>query len=538
MAEPAPPDRTSLRTRLAVVVSVFLALVIVASGLSALMVRSWDRSLRDRSELRSAAQEVSDLRLAYTEQESGVRGYTLTRDAEHLEPYRRGRALADAMEIRLRDHPTLSRIGLEAQLDVVERAAARWQVDVAEVGLDADAAPPDDALSQARFGELRTELDRLERIVRAELDGVVQRADDLKRNTFGVLIASAVAALLATALVTVLFRMWITRPLALIGRAARELSADEAAELPDFHSVELQDVVDAIRALQGSLARARDEAVTAYRGLEQSALLALHVRSELADELGDPPPGWAVGSALVPAEGVVAGDCYDLGLLDQHHLYVVMVDVTGHGATAALDALKSKSQLRAAVRSRLSPGAALDWLSRENRTDDRANLLTAVVAIVDVDSGECQYANAGHPAPLLTSGAEHVPLTQTGPLLGAFASSWSTETVTIPPGWTMLLYTDGITEALGPERERFGDDRLVASLADVGSADPGTLVTGVLTAVDGFRSGARNDDLTLVALQRVGRQSKLEAADDGTAAEPDRAAGVDPDGDPFDTVRG
>ena len=64
-----------------------------------------------------------------------------------------------------------------------------------------------------------------------------------------------------------------------------------------------------------------------------------------------------------------------------------MVDVTGHGPGAALDALKSKSQLRAALRSRVSPGGALDWLSRENRKDARADLLTAVVAIIDVDTG-------------------------------------------------------------------------------------------------------------------------------------------------------
>ena len=126
-----------------------------------------------------------------------------------------------------------------------------------------------------------------------------------------------------------LFRRWVTQPLELIGESARALSIDDEQELPDFDSAELQEVVDAIRALQGSLAHERDRAVTAYRALEQSAVLALHVRSELADELGDPPPGWSVGSALVPADGVVAGDCFDLGLLDQHRLYVVMVDVTG-----------------------------------------------------------------------------------------------------------------------------------------------------------------------------------------------------------------
>ena len=119
----------------------------------------------------------------------------------------------------------------------------------------------------------------------------MERTDDVKRNTFGVLVASAVAAFAAIALIAVLFRRWITQPLAQIGESARALSSDETQQLPDFDSAELQEVVDAIRTLQGSLAHERDRAVTAYRALEQSAVLAVHVRSELADELGDPPPG-------------------------------------------------------------------------------------------------------------------------------------------------------------------------------------------------------------------------------------------------------
>ncbi len=390
-------DNNSLRVRVGVLGCIFLALVVFAVGLSALMVRSWDRALDDRGELRVAAAEVSDLRLAYSDQETGIRGFLLTDDPSFLEPYRQGAALAAVMEERLRAHTATDVIDLDQQIDQVNEAADQWRADVVVPSLDPDSAPPDEQLSRERFNVVRVELEALDSMVTDELDRLMERTDDVKRNTFGVLVASAVAAFGAIVLVAMLFRRWVTQPLELIGESARALSIDDEQELPDFDSAELQEVVDAIRALQRSLAHERDRAVTAYRALEQSAVLALHVRSELADELGDPPPGWSVGSALVPAEGVVAGDCFDLGLLDQHRLYVVMVDVTGHGAGAALDALKSKSQLRAAMRSRVSPGGALDWLSRENRKDERADLLTAVVAVIDVDTGVCQYANAGHP---------------------------------------------------------------------------------------------------------------------------------------------
>lgn len=494
--------RTSLRRRVGVLGCIFVVLVVFAVGLCTWMVRAWGHAVDERGDLRIAAAEVADLRLAYSDQETGIRGYMLAGDSSFLDPYNTGVALARAMQDRLRAHESSAGVDLDPQIDRVERAAQRWQDDVAQPAIDDPSRPLDEDVARARFDAVRAELDGLDSLVNRALDVEMKHTDEVQRNTLVVLIATAAGAFAAIALIAILFRRWITQPLAQIGQSARALSSDETQRLPDFESAELQDVVDAIRTLQVSLARERDRAVTAYRGLEQSAVLAIHVRSELADEIGDPPPGWSVGSALEPADGVVAGDCFDMGLLDQHHLYVVMVDVTGHGPGAALDALKSKSQLRAALRSRVSPGGALDWLSRENRKDARSDLMTAVVAIVDVDTGLCQYANAGHPAPYLTNGTEMIELRQTGPLLGAFDASWRTESVSIPPGWTLLMHTDGVTEALGSERRRFGEQRFTDLLRDADVSDPKQLVSRVLAGVAGFRVGDRTDDVTLVALHR------------------------------------
>ena len=496
-------NRSSLRTSLGIVGCTFASLVVFAVVLSGLMLVSWDRAVVDRGDLRIASDEVSDLRLAYSDQETGIRGYLLARDARFLEPYRDGTGLARVMVQRLRSNTATEQIGIDAQLDRVEQVANRWRDDVALVALDATAPPPDDELGRIRFEAIRVELDRLDAIVTAELDRLVERTADLKQNTFGVLIASALAAVGAIMLVAMLFRRWVMQPLALISQSARQLSVDDGFVLPDFDSVELWDVTEAIRTLQHSLEHERDRALIAYRGLEQSAFLATRVRAELANELGEPPAGWSVDSALVPAEGLVAGDSYDLGLLDQRRLYVIMVDVTGHGAVAALDALKAKSHLRAALRGRLSPGAALDWLSRENQNDDHADLLTAFVALIDVETGACQYANAGHPAPLLTNGVDDFALGTTGPLLGAFETAWRTDSVTIDPGWTLVLYTDGITEALGADRERFGDDRLVECLHSSDITETHALINDVLDAVDVFRVGSRTDDLTVLALHHI-----------------------------------
>lgn len=491
---------TSLRSRVTVLGAVSLGLVVIATGLCGLTLRSWDRSLQQRGEARIASAEVSDLRLAYSDQETGIRGYLLTGDQDALEPYRQGVALARAMGARLRSHPLVAASDFVDQLEATEDAAERWQIEVAGVALGG--IQPNELTARSRFDAVRDELDGLDRMITADVEHFTKRSEELKRATFTALIVSAAMALLGLALVVALFRRWVTRPLASISEAARRLSEDDSVGLPSFDNPELQAVTDAIGALQGSLARERDRALTAYEGLEQSALLALHVRSELASELGDPPPGWVVGSQLVPAEGLVAGDCFDMGLLDQQHLYVIMIDVTGHGAVAALDALKAKTELRAALRSRLTPGAALERLSRHIIGDERADLLTAVIVVVDVQSGECRYANGGHPAPLLTNGCEQIELAPTGPLIGAFPAIWSTDSVVIEHGWTLLFYTDGVTEALGTDRDRFGDERVMQQLQSLDVTEPVGLVAGMLESVEAFRQGPRNDDVTLLALHR------------------------------------
>lgn len=489
---------TSLRLRLGVAVSAFLVLVAVSVGLSTMMLRSWDSLIEQRSTARRMAVEVAELRLAFTDQETGVRGYRLGSEPVFLEPYRNGVVVAELLLDRLGDHD-LDVDGLDTQLAAVADAADRWRLEVAEPTIAGSADEALDELGRLRFDELRAELETLARSVDDELARLERETDRLRRNVFGVLFASEIAAISAAVLVAVLFRRWVVRPLQQLSVAARELAEDDTHRLPDVDSAELRDVVDAVGSLQLSLRAARDEAIATLAGLEQSAVLALQVRSQLADEIGQLPTGWDAASMLVPAEGLVAGDCFDVGLLDADHLYVIVIDVTGHGATAALDALTAKSQLRAAIRSRLDPGPAIDWLSREMLKDEHSELLTASVTIVDLTTGELRYANAGHPPTLLVNGDQRIELDPTGPLVGAFAATWLTGEAVLPPGWTLFVHTDGITDTIGVDRERFGEARLRQSLVDT---DPHRMIDELRTALDEFRIGARVDDSTAIAVHR------------------------------------
>jgi sigma-B regulation protein RsbU (phosphoserine phosphatase) len=301
-----------------------------------------------------------------------------------------------------------------------------------------------------------------------------------------------------------LFRRWVTRPLAEISAAARAIAGGQVAAMPAFDAAEFGAVSDAIDSMQRSLSDERDRAVRAFKGLEQSAVLALQVRSELGDEHAAAPAGWTLASRLRAAEGFVAGDCYETGLLDQNTMYVVVIDVTGHGAKAALSALKAKAQLRSALRTGLSPGDAVGWLAREHHDDAVDDFVTAFVAVVDVANGECHWANAGHPPAIVVADGAALELPFSGPLIGPFDSSWSTETVAIPAGGTLVVYTDGLTEVRGEGRSRLGEKRLYEHIETTmrDAIGPDAIVESLVRLVEEFRVGIQTDDVTIVALTR------------------------------------
>ena len=450
-AEGEPHGRRGLRARLSILAVAYLVLFLICSVVAGITLRSWNESVDDRVALRRMRDDVNSLRLALSDEESGLEGHMRSGNEEYLERYREGieRELS-ALE-RLDPDAVLVE-GAAADLDQVSAAARTWRADAAEpqIELRQDGADVDAALielGRVRFDEVRAASEDLASAVDAEVAAAEDRTTDVSRAAVTGMLTAFSAALACTVLAMWLFRRWVTKPLSEISSAARAIAGGQLAAMPTFDTTEFGDVADAIDSLQRSLSDERDRAIRAYKGLEQSAVLALQVRSELAEERSVTPGGWSLATKLRAAEGFVAGDCYETGLIDQATLYIVVIDVTGHGAKAALSALKAKAQLRSALRTGLSPGDALAWLAHEHHDDDADDFVTAFVAVVDVASGECRWANAGHPPALVVAEGGAVELSHTGPLIGPFDSAWSTETIAIPPGGVLLVYTDGLTEA-------------------------------------------------------------------------------------------
>lgn len=213
-----------------------------------------------------------------------------------------------------------------------------------------------------------------------------------------------------------------------------------------------------------------------------------------------------VCAVLEPAREV-GGDLYEVLRLPDGRLLVAVGDVSGKGIPASLFMAVSTTLLRSMARHFAQPDEILrqvnDALAVQN---PRGMFVTLICMIIDPATGKVTCANAGHPsAVLLRAGdAPSMTLGTTGMLSGIMAGvDMERAEITMQPGDTLVLYTDGVTEAFNEENELYGDDRLIHSLRDAAGRTAEKTVATVVDAVrhhaDGF---PQSDDIAVVAVRR------------------------------------
>ena len=511
-------------------------LVTVLGGLATLAAaQDLSTSLDDRRAWLLAGEQAARLRAAYLDQEGGQRGYVITGNETFLEPYERGQAQAEALIAQLR--------ALEGSatmpLDDVERAVVIWRTEAAQPEIDARAAGNEalaDALvsagaGKARFDVLRGELDRVDAAIETRLDDIVEDVDSGRVRTARAFLLTVLGALIVTAVAAYLVHRWLTRPLAQITSAVRRAEAGAETTIGPVGPPELRQVARAVDDMQRTISNQRDDAIRARESIEQSAILAVQVRSELTSDLGDYPSGWTMAAGLRAAEGIVAGDCYDVALVSPTTIGIVVLDIAGHGVQSAIAALKCKELLKAALRSGLEPGASIGWLSEQDHGLGDL-FLTAFVAQIDTDSGRGTYANAGHPHALLAGGGVLERLGPTGPIVGPIPGGWDSGSMVINPGGKLIIYTDGLTEARDVQREFYGEERLVRLLATLECPDAQPVIDEILADLDVFHPGRLADDVTLVVACRTSPTPEIEADDDTSSGARSEERGTEGTGVP------
>ena len=297
------------------------------------------------------------------------------------------------------------------------------------------------------------------------------------------------------------------------------VSAEEVAQgrfdapLPEIrHNDEIRQLRDSFDDMQHSLTNYIDEltAATEQRvSMERELGIAREIQMTMLskdypafpdrndiDIFGQQNPARAVG-----------GDIYDFFILDDA-LYFCIGDVSGKGVPAALVMSATSTQFRSLSRGGIRPERLVGLLN-ESLCSRNATMMfvTLFVGILHLDTGELEYCNAGHDAPVLIGGDGSVRMLDVLPnlALGVMAEQeYVPQRTVLARGSTLFMYTDGLTEAEAPDHSQFGLKRILEVARKTGAVPPRDLLFRMETAVQGFVAGAeQSDDLTMLALRRL-----------------------------------
>ncbi|MCA8923247.1 MAG: PP2C family protein-serine/threonine phosphatase [Planctomycetes bacterium] len=260
-------------------------------------------------------------------------------------------------------------------------------------------------------------------------------------------------------------------------------------------------------AVQRRVARAREQ--------DKSLIEARQKQLRLLSEVPQ-VPGLEFARVYEPCDAV-GGDFYSFFRPSERHHAMVIGDITGHGIEAAL--LMGLAKKLVEVHGREAPNQGrvpstqqtLCLANRDIFSDlDDKTFVTVFYGLLDVESRRFVFSRAGHNPVILYNTKREPPLQvldSKGMALGMdegqiFEASLEEVAVTLLPGDLVLQYTDGVTEALNPRNEQFGDERLHQVVERFGRYEAEYLLWRILRAVEAFREGRRStDDVTLVAFK-------------------------------------
>lgn len=498
---------SSLRSRLRALTLVVAVAVITALFLT---LQAADASENARrvldNQLTPVSEAAGNLAALHVDQETAVRGFLLTGQEVFLTRYQQTEerlpVLVDEMRDRLQDFP-----GLLNELNELERAHADWVAGSAEPSIT-DAATgqvrsnEDILADKVLFDELRRQVEELDEAIDQQVAEASTALSEAGNRLQATVIVTSVLVILLMAVVTFALRRWVLDPVDQIAQSVRQVAADGGVS-GDPVSVtgpaEVAALGSDIEAMRVRLVDEVGRTERAVQGLHQSGPAVVALRDALAPAVQE-VRGVTVAGRLQPAEGVLAGDWYDVLALDDSRMAVVLGDVAGHGPAAGVFALRLKQLLTAALADGRRPDEALDWVSR--RVGDVGELFATVIVLVVCPSDNVLvYANAGHPAAVLVAGDGARELPPTGPLLSDLVGGWESSQVPLSPGTFVVVHTDGIVEARSDAGQEYGEERLRDVLAGLAAADPDDVADALLADVQRHSPGRPSDDRTAVVVR-------------------------------------
>jgi len=204
----------------------------------------------------------------------------------------------------------------------------------------------------------------------------------------------------------------------------------------------------------------------------------------------------------------VGGDYYDLIRITDDHLGIAIADVAGKSVPGAIMMASARAALRVNIENVYRVQDIITKLNRFLCADMLPyEFITLFYGVIEVSSLTLTYTNAGHNPPLIFRGDEVIELWKGGPLLGVFPDVvYEEDQIQLLPGDILVLYTDGITEAINERDEIFGEERLREVVARNRDLPAEGILDGIFKAVEEFIGGEeRPDDQTAVVVKILPR---------------------------------
>ena len=322
-----------------------------------------------------------------------------------------------------------------------------------------------------------------------------------------------------------LFTRLITRELNPLRRLAKEAetiaSGKLDAELPDFQRIdEIGQLSHSFGNMQQSLVKYIEELkeTTAQKASIESDLriaseIQMGMLPSMPPKLGEYSNDVQLYASLTPAKEV-GGDLFDFYIRDEK-LFFCIGDVSGKGVPASLFMSVTRSTFRTVSAHESMPDRIVTTMNKTIADMNKRNMfVTLFVGVLDIPTGRLHYCNAGHDAPLLVGvGVGELPCDSNIPV--GFMPKWkyTLQEAQIFSGTTILLFTDGLTEAMDADDAQFSMQRVndvAAQALSQQHQDPCQLIEQMTDAVHQFVGDAeQSDDLTMMAIQYVKQQSDV-----------------------------
>lgn len=289
----------------------------------------------------------------------------------------------------------------------------------------------------------------------------------------------------------------------LVGLLSNRLEDSENLNL-----IELKDKNEELRKAYKELKAAHKQVIEKEK-LEHELELSSQIQQNILPQSLPKRRGFDFGALMIPAHAV-GGDFYNFLPLDKNHMGVVIGDVCDKGVPAALFMSLVYSLIRVKSENSRSPVKVLRQVNRHlmhMMNNNSTMFVTLIYGILNLENGRFHYARAAHPTPIILDGngePVYVPV-KPGQPLGLFGNlPIDEERITIPSGGTLLLFTDGLNEAINKEEIDFGDHELIESLSSGRHKRAQRICEHLWDDVQAYSRGLpQGDDFTAVVIKRL-----------------------------------